>query len=70
MSLDRQGVATLVATGLEDRATRPGAHAGTEAVRLGTLPLVWLISTLQENLIRIRQLTMSLASPLGAVAKT
>ena len=47
---DRQLVTTLVAAGLEDGATRAGAHARPEAVGLGPLPLIWLISTLHENL--------------------
>ena len=47
--LDRQLVAALVATGLQDGATGTGSHSGAKAVGFGPLALVRLIGTLHKH---------------------
>lgn len=47
-----EDLAALTATRRDDRATTLGGHAGTETVRLGTLAVVRLVSTLHVIFLR------------------
>jgi hypothetical protein len=46
LMLGAQDFAALATTSSEDSTSTAGGHASSEAMRLGALPHIWLISTL------------------------